>query len=98
MTNRSVLSRSGVTPLTRRIPAAPGRGATGDSYHRIEVLIHPKLMVDVGELLGYAPNKIDAGVGYEYWHNTFGNTPNPRPARAPEASCSPHRWLLSYAD
>ncbi len=52
-----------------------GFGATGDSYHRIEILLHPKLMVDVGELLGYTPNKIDAGVGFEYWHNKFGNTP-----------------------
>jgi hypothetical protein len=22
-----------------------------------------------------APNTIDLGVGYEYWHNKFGNTP-----------------------
>ena len=43
-----------------------GKGATGDFYHRAEILIHPKLLVDVGDLLGYAPNKIQAGVGYEY--------------------------------
>ena len=52
-----------------------GRGGVGDSYHRIEILVHPKLMVDVGQLIGWLPNKIDAGVGYEYWHNKFGNTP-----------------------
>ena len=52
-----------------------GKGATGDFYHRAEILIHPKLLVDVGDLLGYAPNKIQAGVGYEYWHNKFGSVP-----------------------
>ncbi len=50
-----------------------GKGATNDSYHHVEILLHPKLMVDVGELLGYVPKKIEAGVGYEYWHNKFGN-------------------------
>ena len=53
-----------------------GKGATGDTYHHVEILLHPKLMVDVGELLGYAPKKIEAGVGYEYWHNKFGNIPS----------------------
>lgn len=52
-----------------------GRGATGDAYHRIEILLHPKLMVDVGSLIGYTPKKLEAGIGYEYWHNKFGNTP-----------------------
>lgn len=52
-----------------------GEGATGDFYHRIEILLHPKLMVDVGTLIGYAPRKIEAGVGFEYWHNKFGNVP-----------------------
>jgi hypothetical protein len=52
-----------------------GRGATGDSYHRVEILAHPKLMVDVGSLMGLRPQKLEAGVGYEYWHNKFGNTP-----------------------
>jgi hypothetical protein len=52
-----------------------GKGATGDSYHRIEILLHPKLLVDVGSLIGYAPRKIEAGIGYEYWHNKFGNVP-----------------------
>ncbi len=52
-----------------------GRGATGDFYHRAEILLHPKLMVDVGTLIGYVPNKLEAGVGYEYWHNKFGDVP-----------------------
>jgi len=52
-----------------------GKGNAQESYHRTEILVHPKLMVDVGQLIGWLPNKIDAGIGYEYWHNKFGNTP-----------------------
>jgi nucleoside-specific outer membrane channel protein Tsx len=52
-----------------------GKGATGDFYHRAETLVHPKLMVDVGDLLGYQPKKIEAGIGYEFWHNKFGSVP-----------------------
>ena len=50
-----------------------GSGATGDFYHRVEILFHPKLMVDVGELLGMPAKKFEAGVGFEYWHNKFGS-------------------------
>ncbi len=52
-----------------------GKGATTDYNHGTEILLHPKLMVDVGELLGYVPKKVEAGVGYEYWHNKFGGVP-----------------------
>jgi hypothetical protein len=55
-----------------------GKGATGDFYHKTEILIHPKLLVDVGEMVGYAPHKIEAGVGYEYWYNKFGSVPLPK--------------------
>ena len=50
-----------------------GKGATGDFYHKTEILLHPKLMVDVGDLIGFAPRKLEAGVGFEYWHNKFGS-------------------------
>jgi hypothetical protein len=53
-----------------------GKGGTGDSYHQTEILAHPKLMVDVGALMGGKPGVFDAGVGYEYWLNKFGNPPN----------------------
>ncbi len=52
-----------------------GGGATGDFYHRTEILLHPKLLVDVGDLIGYGARKIEAGVGFEYWHNKFGSVP-----------------------
>jgi len=32
-------------------------------------------MVDVGQLIGYTPKKLEAGVGFEYWHNKFGDVP-----------------------
>jgi len=52
-----------------------GKGGVGDFYHRAEILLHPKLMVDVGQLINYGPNKIEAGFGFEYWHNKFGSVP-----------------------
>ena len=52
-----------------------GGGGSGDFNHGLEILLHPKLMVDVGQLLGYTPKKIEAGVGFEYWHNKFGDIP-----------------------
>jgi hypothetical protein len=52
-----------------------GKGGAGDTYHREEILARPKLMVDVGQVIGWVPNKIDAGVGFEFWYNKFGNTP-----------------------
>jgi hypothetical protein len=52
-----------------------GKGGSGDTYHREENLARPTLMVDVGQLIGWVPNKIDAGVGFEFWYNKFGNTP-----------------------
>ena len=49
-----------------------GSGATGDFKHREEFLAHPKLLLDIGELISYEPGKIQAGIGYEYWLNKFG--------------------------
>lgn len=54
-----------------------GKGDSVDAGHVTEILAHPKLMVDVGALAGGAPNKFDAGVGYEYWLHKFGNLSNP---------------------
>jgi nucleoside-specific outer membrane channel protein Tsx len=50
-----------------------GKGYNGDFYHKTEILAHPKILVDVGSLVGYTPGKLMAGVGYEYWMNKFGN-------------------------
>lgn len=49
------------------------KGYQGDFYHRTEILAHPKILVDVGSLVGYTPGKLMAGIGYEYWMNKFGN-------------------------
>jgi nucleoside-specific outer membrane channel protein Tsx len=54
-----------------------GKGYGGDFYHKTEILAHPKILVDVGSLVGYTPGKLMAGVGYEYWFNKFGSTKPP---------------------
>jgi hypothetical protein len=39
----------------------------------MEILAHPKPLVDVGSLAGYPPGKLMAGIGYEFWMNKFGS-------------------------
>ena len=56
------------------IVGAKGKGYPTDFKHGTEILAHPKLMVDVGALMGGKPGQFDAGVGYEYWYNKFGST------------------------
>jgi len=48
-----------------------GRDGFGNQS-RTEILLHPKLMMDIGDLFG-DPKRLWAGFGYEYWHNKFGN-------------------------
>ena len=48
-------------------------GYPGDFYHKMEILAHPKILVDVGSLVHYTPGKLMAGVGYEFWMNKFGS-------------------------
>jgi hypothetical protein len=55
------------------IVGAKGKGAVDDTKHGMEILAHPKLMFDVGAMVGLKPGQFDAGVGYEYWYNKFGN-------------------------
>ena len=55
------------------VVGAKGKGAVDDSQHGVEILAHPKLMFDVGKMAGLKPGQFDAGVGYEYWYNKFGN-------------------------
>jgi hypothetical protein len=40
---------------------------------KVEVLFHPKLMADVGKLIGIDRHIIDGGIGWQYWYNKFGN-------------------------
>ena len=35
-------------------------------------LIVPRFLVDIGDLAGYTPGKLMAGIEYQYWHNKFG--------------------------
>lgn len=38
---------------------------------RTEVLLHPRLMFDLGSGIGH-PRRLWVGIGYEYWYNKFG--------------------------
>ncbi len=40
-----------------------------------ETLIRTSLMVDVGQVFASHKNVVYVGVGYEYWHNKYGNQP-----------------------
>jgi nucleoside-specific outer membrane channel protein Tsx len=40
-----------------------------------ETLVRTSLMVDAGQVLASHKNVVYVGVGYEYWHNKYGNRP-----------------------
>lgn len=61
-----------------------GRDGFGDQT-RTEILAHPKLLVDVGDLVKATPNKVYAGIGYEGWRNKFGNAENEVPGSSQDA-------------
>lgn len=51
-------------------------GPKGDDYGtplHTEVLIHPKIMVDVGQLAFNKKNWIEAGLGWEYYYHKWGS-------------------------
>ncbi|WP_198649935.1 hypothetical protein [Zobellella maritima] len=52
-------------------------GEKGRDYFNVEtkpeVLMRSSLMLDIGQLAFNKQNTLWAGVGYEYWHNKFGN-------------------------
>jgi hypothetical protein len=54
--------------------APKGKGAAPESERVYEILTRPELLLDVGNYFG-KPNKLEAGVGYEFWLNKFGNNP-----------------------
>jgi hypothetical protein len=54
---------------------APSPAGSGKPFDTVtEVLVHPKLMVDVGTFFGSKGYQV--GVGYEFWLNKFGNDHN----------------------
>jgi hypothetical protein len=56
------------------------KGLNGfDQQTKTEVLVHPKLMVDLGEVFHGDKDRLEAGVGFEYWYNKFGNDHNLNP-------------------
>jgi hypothetical protein len=54
--------------------APKGKGAAVESERTYEILTRPELLLDVGAYFG-SPKKLEAGIGYEFWLNKFGNNP-----------------------
>ncbi|MDB5405163.1 MAG: hypothetical protein JWL84_75 [Rhodospirillales bacterium] len=52
---------------------------TFNNETQTEVLAHPKLMADVGKLIGIDRHIVEAGVGFQYWYNKFGNNHKTQP-------------------
>lgn len=53
------------------------KGIDGEGNRTVaETFAHVKLVVDAGDILFNAPKKLEAGVGFEYWMNVFGNDHN----------------------
>ncbi len=55
--------------------AAKGTNEFGGQTAR-ETNIDMKLMVDAGQLTGRGKSPFKVGIGYQYWHNKFGNLPS----------------------
>ena len=55
--------------------AAKGTNEFGSQTAR-ETNIDMKLMVDAGRLAGRGSSPFKIGIGYQYWHNKFGNLPS----------------------
>lgn len=58
-------------------PKGYGRSQTspfGPAQTRTEILAHPKFLADVGSVAFGTPGKLEAGIGFEYWLNKFGDT------------------------
>ncbi|MCW3477988.1 hypothetical protein OL229_00240 [Neisseriaceae bacterium JH1-16] len=51
-----------------------GKDGFGDGTKQ-ETLMRTSLMADVGQLVAGKKDVFYAGIGYEYWHNKFGNKP-----------------------
>jgi len=53
---------------------AKGKDYTGHETAR-ETLMRTALMLDAGQVFAGRKGTVFAGVGYEYWHNKYGNQP-----------------------
>jgi len=50
------------------------KGIDGEGNRTVaETYLHMKLVVDAGDMIFNVPKKLEAGIGYEFWYNVFGN-------------------------
>ena len=53
-----------------------GRYGDVNQYRtKTEFVSQTNLVLDIGQLLEHAPNRVEAFVGFQYWHNKFGGDP-----------------------
>ncbi|MCJ2059617.1 hypothetical protein MKL09_24135 [Methylobacterium sp. J-048] len=50
-------------------------GFTNDNDTQLEFVSQTNLVLDIGQLVDNAPNRVEAFVGFQYWHNKFGADP-----------------------
>ena len=64
----------GRAELLARIVGPKGKDYTNHDTAQ-ETLVRTSLMVDVGQVVASRKGTVFVGVGYEYWHNKYGNPP-----------------------
>jgi len=50
-------------------------GFTNDNQTQVEFVSQTNLVLDIGQLLDNAPNRVEVFAGFQYWHNKFGGDP-----------------------
>ncbi|MCJ2095287.1 hypothetical protein MKK67_22680 [Methylobacterium sp. J-072] len=54
-------------------------GQINENQTRVEFVSQTNLVLDIGQLVENAPNRVEAFVGFQYWHNKFGGDPRRTP-------------------
>ena len=54
-------------------------GRLNENDTQLEFVSQTNLVLDVGQLLDNTPNRVEAFLGFQYWHNKFGGDPRRTP-------------------
>ncbi|WP_244537027.1 hypothetical protein [Methylobacterium pseudosasicola] len=54
-------------------------GQINENRTQVEFVSQTNLVLDIGQLIENAPNRVEAFVGFQYWHNKFGGDPRRTP-------------------
>jgi hypothetical protein len=50
-------------------------GQVNENQTQVEFVSQTNLVLDIGQLIENAPNRVEAFIGFQYWHNKFGGDP-----------------------